>query len=874
MAESRPSFFRRYVFLFVGIAGAVFSTAAYFVTAQSVRLHVETEFYRRADIRHTLTREILNYYEAGLFGLRSLYIGSGDVTHAEFDRVAGEIVARNPGISALEWVPVVPDGQRAAFEAAISAELHRPVSIMAFNGGARLLSAPPKPEYAPVLFVHPAAGRESVIGFDITSGRIAGAVARARAERRMIVSPAVKLIEQPNRNRSGVTWIWPVYQRDPDAAVPTGYLLGVFNVPEMLDESLRRHSATVLEALYLDPTEPDPAQRIFYFQTSGPAPTHEPWPTEAEFRRGHLVREQPLPIGGKTWRVLYRPRPEWTDELDSAAPNLLLASGLLFSFVAAGWIFQQSRRATLVERLVAERTAELTESRRELGTFLHELPGMAYRATFDDKFDIIFMSDGAEPLTGHAPDEFLSLRLHPHDIIHPDDLGRVQAATRAGLETRGEIEVEHRIRTRDGREKWVLSRGRAVFTAGQPPVFEGLSIDITAQKLAEFERLALERKLLEGQKLESLGLLAGGIAHDFNNLLTGVLGNAGLARHALPAGAPVEPQLRAIEQAALRAAELCRQMLAYAGKGRFIVEPVELSALVEGVLPLLNISLARRAELRLELTRDLPAVQADATQLRQIVMNLVLNAADAIGDRGGTITLTTGVMRADAVQLRGCAAGAELPEGDYVFLEVRDTGGGMTPEVVAKIFDPFFTTKFAGRGLGLAAVLGIVRGHQGALRVESTPGQGSSFRLLLPPSVIRGGLPPVASAADTGWHRAGQVLVIEDEADVRIVVAEMLQTLGLTPRVAADGHTGLAAFRENPAGCDVVLLDLLMPGLSGEETLQALRAIRPDVRVILMSGYNEGNLLRRLASERGSLAFLPKPFTRAALIEKLRALLG
>jgi two-component system, cell cycle sensor histidine kinase and response regulator CckA len=537
------------------------------------------------------------------------------------------------------------------------------------------------------------------------------------------------------------------------------------------------------------------------------------------------------------------------------------------------------RRTETIRHEVAERTAELAESRRQFAQMLHALPGMAYRCRYDDQLSVIFLSEGARNLTGWTAEEFINGTAHFRDCIHPDDLGRVRDATRAALQEQKDVEVEYRIRTRTGEEKWVLSRGRGVYTAdGDLTVFEGLAIDITAQKTSEAARLALERKLLEGQKLESLGLLAGGIAHDFNNLLSSILGNASLARLSLPASTAPEPHLRAIEAASMQAAELCRQMLAYAGKGRFVIEPTDLTVLTEDLLPLLKISISHQATLKLNLARNLPAVLADATQLRQIVMNLVLNAVDAIGtsDRqnNGEIALTTGVMHADHTMLSACVAGASLARGDYVFLEVRDNGAGMTREVREKIFDPFFTTKFAGRGLGLAAVLGIVRGHHGALRVESTPGIGSSFRLLLPPGKKPAASPKIAPSGPVGrWKHSGNVLVVEDEAHVRAVLVEILKSFGLTPAAVGDGHSAVSLFRQNPGAFDLVLLDLLMPGMSGEETLEELRAIKPDVRALLVSGYSETDLASRLENGR-SVSFLSKPFTCDALERKLRDILG
>ncbi|MEQ2006185.1 MAG: PAS domain S-box protein, partial [Limisphaerales bacterium] len=274
---------------------------------------------------------------------------------------------------------------------------------------------------------------------------------------------------------------------------------------------------------------------------------------------------------------------------------------------------------------------------------------------------------------------------------------------------------------------------------------------------AEQERQRMELKLQETQKLESLGVLAGGIAHDFNNLLTSILGNASLARMDLPPRSPVEHSLEQIEKASLRAADLCRQMLAYAGKGRFVVQPFDLTQLVQDTAHLLQVSVSKKAVLKFDLDAGLPPVLADASQLRQIVMNLVINASEAIGDRSGVIALSTGLVRADRRYLADTHLAGNLPEGDYVFLEVSDTGCGMTPELRARIFEPFFTTKFAGRGLGLAAVLGIVRGHRGALRVYSEPGKGSSFKLLLPiaPGAAVGLAAPNPLA--DGWRGSGRI---------------------------------------------------------------------------------------------------------------------
>jgi signal transduction histidine kinase/CheY-like chemotaxis protein len=404
------------------------------------------------------------------------------------------------------------------------------------------------------------------------------------------------------------------------------------------------------------------------------------------------------------------------------------------------------------------------------------------------------------------------------------------------------------------------------------PDEEELQIIRVAANLAGIgiERERMERKLLETQKLESLGVLAGGVAHDFNNLLTGILGNASLIRMELPDHAPAQEMLGDVEKLAQRAADLCRQMLAFAGKGRFVVERLDLSALVEDSERLLHLSISKNAVLSFDLQKNIPPIQADATQLRQIVMNLVINASEAIGERSGRILVSTGLMTVDRAYLTETYLSPDLPEGDYVFLEVSDNGTGMSAETLSRIFDPFFTTKFTGRGLGLAAVLGIVRGHHGALKVYSEPGRGTTFKLLLP------GVDGPAETADAENPAAravgkGTVLVVDDEETVRAVASRMLQAQGFQVVTAPEGSKALALFREQEF--QMVLLDLTMPHMSGEETFREIRQLQPNARILLMSGYSEQEATNRFTG-KGLSGFVQKPFTPESLLAKLMEVLA
>ena len=368
--------------------------------------------------------------------------------------------------------------------------------------------------------------------------------------------------------------------------------------------------------------------------------------------------------------------------------------------------------------------------------------------------------------------------------------------------------------------------------------------DITERKWAEEKRLQMERQMQQTQKLESLGVLAGGIAHDFNNLLTIILGNASLALDEMPSLSPARDSLKAIEATSLRAAELCRQMLAYSGKGRFVIENIRMNDLIGEMISLLKASISKKAILNLNLKEPLPPLRGDPSQIRQVLMNLVFNASEAIGEHGGVITISTGMMECSNEDISEIYLDDNLTEGLYVWLEVSDTGCGMDHETQRRIFEPFFTTKFTGRGLGLSAVLGIVRGHKGALKVYSEPGRGTTFKVLFPAAESDRPLVPQSSSniQHSDWKGAGTVLLVDDEESVRNLGNRMLERLGFKVLIAVDGQQALETFRELHNEIVLVILDLTMPYMDGEETFRELRRIDQKVRVIMSSGYTESEI--------------------------------
>lgn len=398
--------------------------------------------------------------------------------------------------------------------------------------------------------------------------------------------------------------------------------------------------------------------------------------------------------------------------------------------------------------------------------------------------------------------------------------------------------------------------------------------DLSEQKRAEEVRLAFERRMLESQKLESLGVLAGGVAHDFNNLLVAIMGNASLSLMEVGESSPLRPYLEDIETAAQRAADLARQMLAYSGKGRLAISSVQLNELVGEMGKLVSVSIPKKVMLEWQLAEGLPPVEADATQLRQVVMNLVINAAEAIGDREGVVRVSTGAVTASRGYLESTFMPLEgIAEGEYVYFEVADTGAGMDRETMERIFEPFFTTKFTGRGLGMAAVLGIVRGHRGAIRVESGKGQGTTIRVLLPPADAAPRTEEPLPAPAQPVASRGRVLVVDDEASIRAVASRMLGRMGFEVVAVADGAAGVEHFRGHHEGLALVLVDLTMPQMGGVEAFAEMQAVSPRIPVVVMSGYSEQETLGMFSGARPR-AFLQKPFSLAAVEAALREALA
>ena len=589
---------------------------------------------------------------------------------------------------------------------------------------------------------------------------------------------------------------------------------------------------------------------------------------------------------------------------DSAAGGMLarrlLPWAILVPFVL-GWVYLAARGADVVGDtvgiaalvvgniamlilLIARSAAELTQydHTRETAREALRVSEERFRTALQGSAIIVFNHDRELRYTWmHHPDPAFGtsaiIGLRDRDILmRAEEAGAMEQFKRRVLETGTGARREFRLTQKDGTQHIDVRAEPLRDVSGEIVGITCTAVDITEHRRAE-------EALRHTQKLESLGVLAGGIAHDFNNLLTGILGNASLALRTIGSDEPPEtvaPLLHDVIRASERAADLTRQLLAYAGKGQFVIEPVDLGSLSAELLPLVRASIPKHVELQLVHGSDLPRVDADPTQLQQLVMNLVINGAEAIPPDGGTVTVK--LDRYERAEPEPGDATTELAPGTYVTLEVRDTGLGMSPETIERIFDPFFTTKFLGRGLGLAATQGIVRAHQGAIRVTSEPGEGTTFLVLLPASATAAepaGEPdpmpaPKPPARRTRRRPSGPptILVVEDEPVVRSLARSALEDAGYRVLVAEHGGDAVELIANDRGTVAAVLLDANMPVMTGAEAATRIRALRPALPIIVSSGYNEEETLPQFAAVTPH--FLQKPYGPQSLTEAVGRVLS
>jgi two-component system cell cycle sensor histidine kinase/response regulator CckA len=522
--------------------------------------------------------------------------------------------------------------------------------------------------------------------------------------------------------------------------------------------------------------------------------------------------------------------------------------------------------AQIAERHAVEQALRESEERYRILSELSSDFGFALRMDRDHRVQFDWASDAIRRVTGYEAQElngsgWLSLT---RTEDREGALARFDAAL-AGKAPDAEVPIV----TKQGELRWVHFVADTL-SSDEDGVTRIVCTgrDITERKRAEQEKRRLELHMREVQRLESLGLLAGGVAHDFNNMLAVIRGNIRLARADLQSGASPERRLDRIQSAQEHAAALTEQVLTYAGKAAVKLRPLDLSRLTQEMLSLLEASLVEKGALELDLAEDLPAIEGDVTQMRQVILNLVANASEALGEGDGKVRVRTRLLVAEPLLLSDSFGAPEPAAGEYVALEVSDTGEGIAPALRARVFEPFFTSKPSGSGLGLAAVLGIVSAHRGVIRVADEPGGGALFQVLIPPSARRAESMHEAREPAARASEGSTILIVEDEPAVLELAQEFLERSGFEVLAAPGGREGVEIFRAHNGEVDAVVLDVVMPEESSEEAFLEIRRIRPDVPVVLMSGYDKVNALDGFAAG-GISSFLRKPFEPEELVQSV-----
>lgn len=882
-----------FVVAIVGIivAGTLWRQA---VNRQTTR--IVAEFQHRADQRFQATQEHLAVYPGLMRQLATIGSFDDPVTEpmlvASFERLLSD----HPSIAIFEWVPVIEREARADFEQQLSDAHETPLQILARQPDGTLASAPTADYYYPIELVVPQAGNASVLGYDLRSAPTIASLEQALTTRHMVATPQFTLAQQSAPNDLlAINLIMPVYHQgtEPESAELRGFLQCIFRIHESLSGLYRDTANEALLIYYEDASAAADERRVLYANLGG----DEPPLTNAQDLAlpDQLDGAAPdcyittLDVGGRQWRFIALLNPTWAAAQRTGTPGLILGGGIFVTLLLSLLVNIILVRDQEIDRLVRQRTRELNTTQRLLEKDITRriVAEKSWRESqallqglLDHSTSEIFVKNSRGRYILSNKQYQLSLEKtaeeiigkSDHELFEPELADRIVAGDKQILETRQplRVEFEHVV---NGHARVDLIHKFPMFDENDDiHAIAGIITNLNYRVEAEKLRQDYERKLQAGQKMESLGALAGGIAHDFNNILATILGQTSLLQRL---NSPTEPQvarIHLIEVAARRAAELCEQMLTYAGRASHESEEVDVNRIITDAIELLTASLPKNIEIKPQLTPDLPPIKINLTQLQQVVMNLAINAADAMAPQAGQVTIRTLHRYYSATELAATVGHTNLPEGDYVTAEVTDTGPGIAPEIIERVFEPFYTTKFQGRGLGLSTVLGIVQNHGGGILVTSSLETGSVFTILFPAIAPAANSPPPPAELPEPSNLSGGVLIVDDEEDLRNIAMNLLEIEGMNTFTAKDGRTALELFREHQNEIDVVLLDLTMPGMSGMETLAALRKLNPELPAIVMSGYSATD--PRVDLKEATInAFLQKPFDLNDLLQKVSAAL-
>jgi len=793
-----------------------------------------------------------------LRSVRGLAQASGGVNRRSFRTFlqALDLQRCYPGLQAVAYgVPLMPAGVEAV-ERRLRSEHQRP--DMRIHPGVGF------GDDAVILYEEPEAPNLRALGFNSSSTEAQRAPLIATRDTGELRASPPMTLAQASEAGPGLVLRLAVYEKE--GIPPTvearrnafvGYANAVFLLKELTADSSARVSVDGLRLHIADISNLGQRQP---FLESGRAFPMRWW---HHFGPRGFARREELEIGGRRWELRFEAGRTFFQVGEVGLPWLILLAGVQTTLLLAALVRSISLTGLRARELATVMTDELHRSESRLSAITRVMPDAILVLDADGRYVEVLTADSSRLA---APPEVLVGR-KVEEVLPPELAKEVIQVIRRALEERQMQSLEYSLATPKGVLRFDARVAPMDVDIEERPCVIWVARDVT-------ERQAQEEVLRQTQKLESLGVLAGGIAHDFNNLLAAIQGHLSLGRLVAGDGQDPTDHFDRMETSIRRAADLARQLLAYAGRAEFQVEPLELNALVAEMAELLAVSRSKKVELEVCLHEALPLIQGDRTQLQQVVMNLVTNASEAIGDLPGKVALTTGLCLIDAEAAERQFPGQGLEGGRYVTLVVSDSGSGMGPEVLGRIFDPFFTTKPTGRGLGLSALRGILKAHKAGIEIRSEPGKGTCITLYFPATMADGTPMPYASEPrEKASKLSGTILLAEDEQVIRETSRLMAERLGFQVIEASDGEEAWSLYQGHAAELSVVVLDLTMPRRGGVEVYRLIREISPRMPVVLCSGYSREAIPEPLGSTEPR-SFLQKPFSFRQFESSLREVLA
>jgi PAS domain S-box-containing protein len=866
----------------LGVALSIIVSALSYYSEKKL---IQAEFNEAAENRYSALKRELDSNISVLASLQALYHTSGkDIERSEFRNFTSHILKRHASIKALSWIPRVPDSRREAYERAARREGLPDFQFTERIAQGKMKRAEKRREYFPVYFAEPYKGNEIAFGFDVASNPTPLEALEVSQKTGEIRASARIILLSETRSQFGFIVFAPIYKKgalmNSDQARwdnLEGFVLGVFRIGDIAEKAINYLKPEGVDFFIYDASAPE-KERFLYAHSARTRRTPLLNQTQPET---DVINSKTLEVAGRKWLVIYSATPDFIAARSSWRPWGLLLAGLAFTGFIAGFlvIVRHANHAeksakdladlntNLGHEIMERKRAEAALAAEKLfsDAIIDSIPGIFF--VLDDRGNFLRWNKNLEIVGGYTAEELRGLT--GLETIAEEDRALGAIGIREVCK-KGYYTNILQVLTKDKRQIPFLLTGFAVLVGGKQYIL-GTGIDITEHKRAEEEKIHLQAQLMQAQKMEAVGLLAGGVAHDFNNILTAILGYGSMAQKRLKDDATMQRYIQVILDAAKRAEDLTKRLLAFSRKQA--IEPVfaDLNEIVRNIEKMLRRVMREDIELHTILSAGELPVLVDVGQMEQVLMNLAANARDAMPD-GGHLVIQT-----DAVNVDSRYAEAHLFEnmGIYAVLTVSDTGVGIDQGTKENIFEPFFTTKEVGKGtgLGLSMAYGIIRQHHGNINVYSEVGKGTTFSIYLPLAQPKKEAISKPIQTDLPAGEGETIIIAEDEPQVREIMMSILKDNGYKIIVVENGEDAVRQFRENRGAVSLVLLDVIMPVKNGRQAYEEIKCIAPGIKTIFMSGYNDDIISKKWILQEG-LTFISKPINPGTLTRKIREVLN